>query len=60
MGTKPAGEENVRKLQKKGEDRASYMVTLPKEYIKKLGWREHQKVVVTLDGEEIRIRDWMG
>lgn len=58
MGTKPAGEENVRKLQKTGEDRASYMVTLPKEYIKKLGWREHQKVVVTLDGKEIRIRDW--
>lgn len=58
MGTTKAGEEEVRKLQKTGEDGESYMLTLPKAIVKNLGWKEHQKVVVTQEGKEIRIRDW--
>ncbi len=58
MGDKATGKEDIRKLQKTGNESASYMVTIPKEYIKKLGWKEHQKVVLTLKGEEIRITDW--
>jgi len=58
MGTKRAGKEEIRKLQKTGEGGGSYMLTLPKSYIKQLRWREHQKVTVELIGDEIRIKDW--
>ncbi len=58
MGRNEVGEENVRKLQRTGEDDGSLMVTLPKELVKKLAWREHQKVVVTLQGKKLVIEDW--
>lgn len=58
MGTTHQGEEDIRKLQKTGEDGESYMLTLPKVYVKELGWKEGQRVVVTKEGNELRIRDW--
>lgn len=33
-------------------------VTLPIEYIRKLGWREHQKLVVEKKGKNLIIKDW--
>ena len=39
----------------------TYAVTLPAEAIKKYGWKEKQKVVVTDKGNgRIEIRDWKG
>lgn len=48
--------ESVRKITKVGG--SSYAVTIPIEIIRKLGWRERQKVVVTEQHGEIIIRDW--
>ena len=53
-----AVKEFVRKLQKTGEDRESYIVTLPKELVKELEWREHQKVVIKKEGKKLIISDW--
>lgn len=58
MGTTEQGEENIRKVQKTGENGGSYMITLPKELVEKLGWREGQKVVVNLRGQTLTIEDW--
>ncbi|MCA9349318.1 AbrB/MazE/SpoVT family DNA-binding domain-containing protein [Candidatus Saccharibacteria bacterium] len=49
----------MRKLQKTGKDGESYMLTLPKAFVKKLGWKEHQKVVVELKGSHLVITDWV-
>ena len=50
-------EKNIRKLTKMGSG-FSMGLTLPIEIIQKLGWKEHQKVVVKLRGKEIIIKDW--
>jgi len=38
----------------------SYSVTIPKELIKKFGWRERQKLELTFGGKKpsITIKDW--
>ncbi len=46
----------VRKISKLGK--YSYSITVPKDIIKKLGWREKQKVVVKICGDGLRIKDW--
>ncbi|MBU2082004.1 AbrB/MazE/SpoVT family DNA-binding domain-containing protein [Patescibacteria group bacterium] len=51
------GNQNIRKITKVGGG-ASFAVTLPIEYIRKLNWRERQKVVVILRGQKITIEDW--
>jgi len=48
-------EENVRSLTKVG--RSSYAVTIPNEFIRKLKWRERQKLEVKLYQNRIIIRD---
>ena len=48
----------TRKLTKTGD--YTYYVTIPKDYIEKLGWRVKQKVVVKLSGKKIIIEDWKG
>lgn len=58
MGRNDLDEENIRKIQKTGREGESYMVTLPKEIMNKLKWREHQKVVVTEKDGKITIQDW--
>jgi len=50
-------EKNLRKLIKTGRD-ASMSLTLPIEMVEKLGWKEHQKVVVELKGKHLIIKDW--
>ncbi len=46
----------IRKINRTGG--YSYYVTIPKSHIEELGWRKRQKVVVTLEGDQIVIRDW--
>jgi len=58
MARRKVGDEQVRKLQRTGENGGSYMVTLPKEMIEQLGWQKRQKVVVSLEGKTLVIRDW--
>lgn len=48
--------KNIRKLTKVAGH--SISVTLPMEMVKKLRWREKQKVVVSLKGKVITIKDW--
>lgn len=47
---------SVRKITKVGGK--SFCVTIPIEVIKKLRWRERQKVVVTLSGKKVIIQDY--
>jgi len=48
-------ERNVRKITRSG---SSLNITLPVEFLAKLGWREGQKVKVSQKGKSIIIRDW--
>jgi len=36
----------------------SYSMTLPIEFIRHLGWKEKQKLTVTLEGDTLVIKDW--
>jgi len=56
MARRKAENENIRKLTKIGDK--SVGLTLPIEMIRKLKWREKQKVVVKMKGKSIIIRDW--
>jgi len=49
-------DKSIRKLTKLGGK--SIAVTIPIEIIRKLKWRERQKVVVKLRGKKITIEDW--
>lgn len=51
------GSESVRKLTKMGGGR-SFGVTLPIGLIRKLGWKERQKLVVKPKGKKIVVKDW--
>jgi len=48
-------EENIRSLTKVGG--SSYAVTIPREYIRKLKWKERQKLEVKLYRDRVIIRD---
>jgi len=50
---------NIRKLSKVGGGK-TYSITLPIEYVRKLGWQKTQKVNVELDTKRKRIiiKDW--
>ncbi len=50
-------ERNIRKITKLAGG-SSYGITLPIEMVRKLKWRERQKVVVSLEGKKIIIKDW--
>lgn len=56
MGNRSYDERNVRSISHGSN--GSYYVTLPLELVKQLGWREKQKVVVTLHGSRLVIEDW--
>lgn len=56
MGVQKAINKDIRKITRVGK--ASLSVTLPIEIVKKLGWKERQKVVVHLSGKKIIIEDW--
>ncbi|HDH31688.1 MAG TPA: AbrB/MazE/SpoVT family DNA-binding domain-containing protein [Candidatus Wolfebacteria bacterium] len=48
---------NIRKITKMAGG-SSFGITLPIEMIRKLKWREKQKVVAKLRGKKITIVDW--
>ena len=49
-------ESNIRKITKVG--RWSFSVTLPIEMVRKLKWKEKQKVVIKQKGKTLVIKDW--
>jgi len=38
--------------------RYSYGIVLPKKFVKKLKWKEKQKLTVKINGKSILINDW--
>jgi antitoxin component of MazEF toxin-antitoxin module len=57
MARRKLSERNIRKLTRMGAG-WSLGLTLPVEMIRKLKWRERQKVVVKLRGKNLIIKDW--
>jgi bifunctional DNA-binding transcriptional regulator/antitoxin component of YhaV-PrlF toxin-antitoxin module len=55
MARSKSEKNNIRSLTKVGG--TSYAVTIPKEFIRKLKWKERQKLEVKLYQERIIIRD---
>ena len=55
MADKKWSQRNIRKITKSG---ASLNVSIPIEILKKLGWREKQKVVVKKIRGGVQIKDW--
>ena len=47
--------KNIRKLNRVGL--TSYSVVIPKDMVKKLGWRERQKLQLERKGKSIIIKD---
>lgn len=56
MANKSAKKRGVRKLTKLGKK--SIAVTIPIETIKKLGWKERQKVKVKKIRGGVSVKDW--
>lgn len=53
---KENSKENVRKLTRLGK--YSLTITIPKNIVKDLGWREKQKLVVEKHGQGVLLKDW--
>ncbi|MFZ3074121.1 MAG: hypothetical protein WA093_03275 [Minisyncoccales bacterium] len=49
-------EKNIRQLTRLGK--TSLSITIPRDLIIELGWRENQKMVVKKRGKVITIEDW--
>jgi antitoxin component of MazEF toxin-antitoxin module len=58
MAQKRLVEKNIRKLTRMGRAGSSMGLTIPKELVTELGWRERQKVVVKRVGKKLIIEDW--
>ncbi len=56
MARRKTTEKNIRKITKLGGH--SLAVTIPIEMVRKLKWRERQKVVVKLRGKKLTVEDW--
>ncbi len=57
MGRRTQEEHHIRNLQKTGGGR-TYIVSLPIEIVRELGWQARQKLEVKKHGNGILIRDW--
>ena len=57
MARRKLSEKNIRKLTRMGGGR-SMGLTLPIEILRKLKWRERQKIVVRQSGKKIILEDW--
>ena len=51
-------EQNIRKLTRMGGGK-SFGLTLPISIVRKLKWRERQKLVVRQRGKKVVIEDWV-
>lgn len=59
MSREKLSKRYVRKLGKIGSaSNHSYYVTLPIEYVRSMGWRDNQKLVVRKRGTKLVIEDW--
>ncbi len=58
MPTRKIEEKNVRKLTRMGREGSSLGMTIPKELVQELGWREKQRVKVTKIKGGLQIRDY--
>ncbi|HEX9679427.1 MAG TPA: hypothetical protein VGA08_02290 [Candidatus Saccharimonadales bacterium] len=59
MGRRKINKQYIRKIGKIGSQKNhSYYVTLPVAYIRSLGWREGQKIVVKKVGAKVSLLDW--
>ncbi len=38
--------------------RYSYGLVIPKDFVKKLKWKEKQKIILSLKGKKIIVEDW--
>lgn len=56
MGDRTSKNKNVRSVTKIGGK--SYGITFPIDLIRKLGWRERQKVTVASKGKKLIVKDW--
>lgn len=56
MARRKTENENIRKLTKIGDK--SIGLTLPVEMLRKLKWKEKQKVVVKMKGKSLITKDW--
>lgn len=57
MGRRTIEDHNVRNLQKTAGG-STYIVSLPIDIIRELGWKSKQKLVVKKYGDGIIIKDW--
>jgi bifunctional DNA-binding transcriptional regulator/antitoxin component of YhaV-PrlF toxin-antitoxin module len=56
MGRRKIGQEHIRNIQKSN---GSYLVSIPIELIRELGWVERQRVVITRSGAgKLVIKDY--
>lgn len=55
MPRRKSGQEDIRSLQQMN---GYYHVTIPISFIRKLGWREHQKLVVKPIRAGLALVDW--
>ncbi|MFW5877759.1 MAG: AbrB/MazE/SpoVT family DNA-binding domain-containing protein [bacterium] len=59
MARRKIDERNIRSLTKMSGG-TSYGITIPMEFIRKLGWRSKQKLEVRMYSDRIVVRDWEG
>ena len=60
MPRRVSGQENIRKLGKTGSSQSpSYFITLPISYVRQLGWRDGQKLVIEYneDSQSLTLHD---
>jgi bifunctional DNA-binding transcriptional regulator/antitoxin component of YhaV-PrlF toxin-antitoxin module len=58
MGRRKIGQEKIRNIQKSN---GSYLVSIPIELMRELGWVERQRVVITRSGRgKVVIEDYRG
>ncbi|MFA4817944.1 MAG: hypothetical protein WC608_04465 [Parcubacteria group bacterium] len=58
MPIKKLADKNIRKLTRMGRAGGSLGLTIPIEIVKKLKWKERQKVKVKVDRKRLIIIDW--
>ncbi|PJA87040.1 MAG: hypothetical protein CO141_01585 [Candidatus Moranbacteria bacterium CG_4_9_14_3_um_filter_42_9] len=58
MTTKKLADKNTRKLTRMGRAGGSLGLTIPKEMVSELGWKERQKVTVKKIRGGVLIKDW--
>jgi len=56
MGTRKAGESHIRNITQNST--GTYQLTIPKQLVSELGWRQGQKVTVAKTGNKLLVEDW--